>query len=112
MSAPSDKNILLSSVEAAEIAGVTSGYITRVCREGKLKGVRRDASWFVERAELETYLVKVAAEKKARAEKLAQERVAEYRQAFQRRAFGRLQHFLDRWQCRLQHSFLLWVQCG
>ncbi|MDQ1299455.1 MAG: Helix-turn-helix protein, partial [Patescibacteria group bacterium] len=79
MSAPSDKNILLSSAEAAEIAGVTSGYITRVCREGKLKGVRRDASWFVERAELETYLVKVAAEKKERAEKLAQERVAEYR---------------------------------
>ncbi|MDP3402703.1 MAG: helix-turn-helix domain-containing protein, partial [bacterium] len=78
MSAPSDKNILLSSTEAAEIAGVTSGYITRVCREGKLKGVRRDASWFVERAELEIYLVKVAAEKKVRAEKLAQERAAEY----------------------------------
>ncbi|MES2931065.1 MAG: helix-turn-helix domain-containing protein, partial [Patescibacteria group bacterium] len=80
MNAPLKKQTLLSSVEAAEIAGVTSGYITRLCREEKIEGVRKDGLWFVEHAVLVRYLKLVEAEKDARAEKLARERLAEYRQ--------------------------------
>ncbi|MDP2157516.1 MAG: helix-turn-helix domain-containing protein, partial [Nitrospirota bacterium] len=79
MTAPSDSTILLSSIEAAEIAEVTSGYITRLCREGKLEGVRKDGLWYVEKAVLARYLKIIQAEKTARAERLAKERLAEYR---------------------------------
>ncbi len=78
MNADSNTN-LLSTLDAAKFAGCTPGYISKLCKSGKLAGVQRDSQWYVDQAVLEQYLAEAQARKEALRAQLSKEREAEYR---------------------------------
>src|SRR5690242_6326384 len=47
---------MLTSVEAAELFGVTNDYITQLCRKGKVEGRLLGRSWVVGEDSLRAYL--------------------------------------------------------
>jgi hypothetical protein len=47
--------VYLSSKEAGQILGYTHDYISRLCRQGHMVGVRRGREWFVKPSDLEVF---------------------------------------------------------
>ncbi len=63
---------------AAEKAGISSGHLSTLCREGKVKARQAGRRWYVEGESLQAFLVARAEATARRAEQLAQERAEEY----------------------------------
>ena len=48
----------LSTLEAAKILGVSTRYVSELCRKGKMKCERPARDWLVSKAEVEAYKIK------------------------------------------------------
>jgi len=74
-----DTRLLAPSVAGKEF-GYTGDYITRLAREGKIRGEKKSGKWFVEYASLEKFVEQVRIEKERRSRELQRERLKEQRQ--------------------------------
>ncbi|MBX4192282.1 hypothetical protein KW798_02230, partial [Candidatus Parcubacteria bacterium] len=74
------KNLnLISSVDAAELFGITNDYVTMLCRRKKISGqLIGKRLWFVSKDELATYLSSMKQKEIARHEALSQQMKQEY----------------------------------
>lgn len=78
--------VYITSSEAASLYHCSKDYISRLCREGKLKGNLVGRNWFIERESFEELLSKKDGAKSEALEKLALVRKQEYLAAQSKRA--------------------------
>lgn len=108
---PSD---LLSSKEAAHIAGFAPDYMTRLCRAKKIEATQIGRTWFVERAQLQKFLEDEKVRKSNNVRSLAQKREQEYRAAVRERASApltksvRVEEIVPAFTAS-QHSVEVWI---
>src|SRR4051812_18938281 len=74
---PADGNFLLSAREAAARLDCAPDYVTKLCRDSKLDGVRIKNVWYVKEGSISVFEAERAAAKIARSEELAQQRKLE-----------------------------------
>ncbi|MDP6659731.1 MAG: helix-turn-helix domain-containing protein, partial [Candidatus Pacebacteria bacterium] len=68
----------ISTKAAGALSGFTHDYVSRLTRQGKLKGQRFGCAWYVEEDSLRAFLLENNEEKARQLEKLAEERKREY----------------------------------
>ena len=68
---------LLNARKAAGILDCAPDYVSRLCREGKIEGVRHQGQWFIEPRSLALFEAEREAARAARSETLAEERRSE-----------------------------------
>jgi len=75
------EKIFISTKEASSLSGYASDYLSRLCRERKIKGTRIGRAWLIEKSSLEEFVSAQIDRKIELAESLAQQREREYRRA-------------------------------
>ncbi|MDB5238000.1 MAG: hypothetical protein JWM46_270, partial [Candidatus Kaiserbacteria bacterium] len=68
----------VGSKEAGALFGLSSDYISRLCREEKVPGRLIGHTWYVEADKLTSYIAKRESEKKIQAQELRDQRIKEY----------------------------------
>lgn len=69
----------ISSKEASERFGYTPDYVSKLAREGKVRGHKSGHAWFVDPESLEVFIREVVVQEQRRVEELHRARVEEYR---------------------------------
>src|SRR5947209_7009519 len=69
----------LSAQEAGSSAALTSDYVARLCRSGKVAGRRVGKKWYVDAASFRAFLNEAEAAQMRRKEELSKIRAEEYR---------------------------------
>ena len=69
---------LISSKDAAQHAGFTHDYISRLCRFGKVKGEKIGNTWYIDKESLDEFLLKQQTKREVRKHELSEERKIEY----------------------------------
>jgi len=72
---------LISSKEASVITGYVADYITRLCRQGKIRSQQMGRSWFIDKDSLLAFVEEERVRKEKMARELATKREEEYRLA-------------------------------
>ncbi|HEY4502781.1 MAG TPA: helix-turn-helix domain-containing protein, partial [Candidatus Paceibacterota bacterium] len=71
---------LISSKDAAQRAGFTHDYISRLCRFGKVDGEKIGNAWYIDERSLEDFLAKQQAKREVRKQALSEERKVAYKE--------------------------------
>src|SRR3989344_4901287 len=69
----------ISAGEAAERAGLTRDYVTRLCKEGKILGKRIGKQWYASQASLDAFIIEQDFARAKRRQDLAESRKLEYK---------------------------------
>ncbi|MBU1754915.1 helix-turn-helix domain-containing protein, partial [Patescibacteria group bacterium] len=71
--------LLISTREASALSGYSADYLSRLCRDEKIIGMRVGRSWLLDKESLVAFIEEQAEKKKKTAEELSRSRELEYK---------------------------------